>query len=154
MMKFDQKFKYVLPRTGGLGWTDTLMIPKDAPNPAGAHMFIDFMLRPEIAAMLTDESGYTTTVEGALDKSTVENKEAYTFSEDELQKLIWQPNFSEDVILHILHSGKKYQQLNKLKISGRATRLFLILPVILLKSFMAGLYCKALGKRIQWYHKY
>ena len=98
MMKFDPKFKYVLPKTGGLGWTDTFMIPKNAPNPAGAHMFIDFMLRPEIAAMLTDESGYTTTVEGALDKSTVENKEAYTFSEDELQKLIWQPNFSEDVI--------------------------------------------------------
>jgi spermidine/putrescine transport system substrate-binding protein len=98
MMKFDQKFKYVLPKTGGLGWTDTFMIPKDAPNPVGAHMFIDFMLRPEIAAMLTDESGYTTTVEGALDKSTVENKEAYSFTAVQLQKLIWQPNFSEDVI--------------------------------------------------------
>jgi spermidine/putrescine transport system substrate-binding protein len=98
MMQFDPKFKYVLPKTGGLGWTDTFMIPKNAPNPAGAHMFIDFMLRPEIAAMLTDESGYTTTVEGALDKSTVNNKEAFTFSEGQLQKLIWQPNFSEDVI--------------------------------------------------------
>jgi spermidine/putrescine transport system substrate-binding protein len=98
MGKFDQKFKYVLPKTGGLGWTDTFMIPKDAPNPAGAHMFIDFMLRPEIAAMLTDESGYTTTVEGALDKSAVDNKEAYSFTPDQLQKLIWQPNFSEDVI--------------------------------------------------------
>lgn len=98
MMQFDPKFTYVLPKTGGLGWTDTFMIPKNAPNPAGAHMFIDFMLRPEIAAMLTNESGYTTTVEGALDKSTVNNKKAYSFTSDELQKLIWQPNFSEDVI--------------------------------------------------------
>ena len=56
------------------------------------------MLRPEIAAMLTDESGYTTTVEGALDKSTADNKEDYSFTADQLQKLIWQPNFSEDVI--------------------------------------------------------
>ena len=98
MMKFDPKFKYVLPKTGGLGWTDTFMIPKDAPNPAGAHLFIDFMLRPQIAAMLTDESGYTTTVEGALDNSTADNKEVYAFSEGELNKLIWQPNFPEDVI--------------------------------------------------------
>ncbi len=98
MMKFNPKFKYVLPKTGGLGWTDTFMIPKNAPNPAGADMFIDFMLRPEIAAMLTDESGYTTTVEGALDKSTVDNKKDYSFSTDQLQKLIWQPNFPEDVI--------------------------------------------------------
>jgi spermidine/putrescine transport system substrate-binding protein len=98
MGKFDPKFKYILPKTGGLGWTDTFMIPKDAPNPAGAHLFIDFMLRPEIAAMLTDESGYTTTVEGALAKSTVDNKESYTFSEGQLQKLIWQPNFPEEVI--------------------------------------------------------
>jgi spermidine/putrescine transport system substrate-binding protein len=98
MMKFDPKFKYVLPKTGGLGWTDTFMIPKEAPNPAGAHIFIDFMLRPEIAAMLTDESGYTTTVEGALDKSTVDNKGDYSFTANQLQKLIWQPNFSEDVI--------------------------------------------------------
>ena len=98
MMQFNPKFRYILPITGGLGWTDTFMIPKNAPNPAGAHIFIDFMLRPEIAAMLTDESGYTTTVEGALDKSTVNNKETYSFTADELQKLIWQPNFSEDVI--------------------------------------------------------
>lgn len=98
MMSFDPKFKYVLPKTGGLGWTDTFMIPENAPNPSGAHMFIDFMLRSEIAAMLTDESGYTTTVEGALAISTVENKENYSFSEEELQKLVWQPNFPEDVI--------------------------------------------------------
>jgi hypothetical protein len=26
------------------------------------------------------------------------NKKAYSFTSDELQKLIWQPNFSEDVI--------------------------------------------------------
>jgi len=98
MMKFNPKFKYVLPKTGGLGWTDTFMIPKNAPNPAGADMFIDFMLRPEIAAMLTDESGYTTTVEGALDKSTVDNKRITVFPLTNYKKLIWQPNFPEDVI--------------------------------------------------------
>jgi spermidine/putrescine transport system substrate-binding protein len=101
MMQFDKKFVYVLPKTGGLGWTDTFMVPKNARNPEGALMFIDFMLRPEIAAMLTSDSGYTTTVEGALDKASETgsiDKNLYSFSDAELKKLIWQPNFGEDVI--------------------------------------------------------
>ena len=61
-------------------------------------MFINFMLKPEVAGMLTAESGYTTTVNGALDFAGDVNKEIYTFSDDELKKLIWQPNFAEDII--------------------------------------------------------
>lgn len=95
---FNSKFTYVLPSTGGFGWTDTFMIPKSAANSSGANKFIDFMLRPDIAAMLTTESGYTTTVTGALDKATGIDKAAYEFSEEDLAKLVWQPNFSEDVI--------------------------------------------------------
>jgi spermidine/putrescine transport system substrate-binding protein len=98
MMQFDPNFKYVLPETGGLGWTDTFMIPAAADNPAGAHMFIDFMLRPEIAAMLTVESGYATTVQGALENAEGIDAGLYSFTDEELGKLIWQPNFSEDVI--------------------------------------------------------
>ncbi len=98
MMQFDPRFQYVLPKTGGLGWTDTFMIPSSASNPEGAHMFIDFMLRPEVAGILTAESGYTTTVKGALDNLSQEEKDLYSFTDEELDKLIWQPNFSEDVI--------------------------------------------------------
>jgi spermidine/putrescine transport system substrate-binding protein len=98
MVQFNVKFKYVLPKTGGLGWTDTFMIPKSVANPAGANMFIDFMLRPDIAAMLTAESGYTTTVEGTLEMAGGIDESLYTFSQEELEKLIWQPNFSEDII--------------------------------------------------------
>ncbi len=98
MMQFDPKFKYVLPKTGGLGWTDCFMIPKSATNPKGANTFINFMLRPDIAAIIISESGYTTTVEGALEKATGVDKSLYIFSQEELEKLIWQPNFSEDII--------------------------------------------------------
>lgn len=64
----------------------------------GANKFIDFMLRPDIAARLTTESSYATTVSGALDKATGIDKAAYEFSDQDLVKLVWQPNFSEDVI--------------------------------------------------------
>jgi spermidine/putrescine transport system substrate-binding protein len=94
----DDKFVYVLPSTGGFGWTDTFMIPKSSHNPVGAHMFIDFMLRPEVAAMVVTEGGYTTTVKGSIDLAEGIDKGLYTFSEDEIADLVWQINFPEDVI--------------------------------------------------------
>ena len=61
-------------------------------------MFIDFMLRPEIAAMVVTEGGYTTTVKGSIDLAEGINKDLYTFSEEEIADLVWQINFPEDVI--------------------------------------------------------
>jgi spermidine/putrescine transport system substrate-binding protein len=97
LSQFDYKFKFVLPKNGGLGWTDTFMIPKNALNPAGANLFINFMLRPDIAAILTEQSGYTTTVEGALNMTKGIDKNLYKFTNEQLTKLIWPPNLSEEV---------------------------------------------------------
>jgi putrescine transport system substrate-binding protein len=41
---------YSIPKEGALIWLDSFAIPADAPHPEEAHAFIDFMLRPEIAA--------------------------------------------------------------------------------------------------------
>ena len=41
---------YVIPEQGAMVWFDMLAIPADAPNPAAAHAFIDFLLRPSSAA--------------------------------------------------------------------------------------------------------
>ena len=49
---------YVIPKGGAQMWFDNLAIPKDAANVAEAHAFIDFMLRPEVAAKNTDFLGY------------------------------------------------------------------------------------------------
>jgi putrescine transport system substrate-binding protein len=43
-------FRYVVPREGSVAWFDSLAIPVDAPHPEEAHAFIEFMLRPEVAA--------------------------------------------------------------------------------------------------------
>ena len=41
---------YGLPKEGAMLWIDTAAIPKDAPNPDGAHRFLDFMMEPKVAA--------------------------------------------------------------------------------------------------------
>jgi putrescine transport system substrate-binding protein len=41
---------YNIPKEGGISNYDTLAIPADAPHPKNGHLFIDFLLRPEIAA--------------------------------------------------------------------------------------------------------
>lgn len=45
----DGKLRYSVPEEGSLLFIDSLAIPVDAPNPALAHRFIDFMLAPENA---------------------------------------------------------------------------------------------------------
>ena len=68
-----------------------------AVNPAGANLFIDFMLRPDIGAMLTEQSGYTTVVESALDMTKGIDKDLYRFTDVQLKELKWLPNLSQDV---------------------------------------------------------
>lgn len=46
----EADFRYVVPREGSVAWFDSLAIPVDAPHPEAAHAFIEFMLRPDVAA--------------------------------------------------------------------------------------------------------
>lgn len=52
----EQSFEvvYRIPREGTLIWFDTMAIPVDAPHPEAARAFIDYMLKPESIAELTN----------------------------------------------------------------------------------------------------
>ncbi|GJE55802.1 Putrescine-binding periplasmic protein SpuD [Methylobacterium thuringiense] len=56
--KNDVKITYQIPREGAEMWFDTFAIPKDAPHAADAHVFLNYMLRPEVAAANTDFVSY------------------------------------------------------------------------------------------------
>jgi putrescine transport system substrate-binding protein len=59
--------RYVIPREGALMWFDTLAIPADAGHPGNAHAFIDYLLRPDVAAANSNYVYYATANSAALD---------------------------------------------------------------------------------------
>lgn len=53
---------YAIPKEGAVLWFDMLAVPADAPNPDNAHAFIDFLLKPEIMAALSNYVFYANPV--------------------------------------------------------------------------------------------
>ena len=49
---------YAIPKEGANLWFDLLAIPKDAQNVKEAHAFINYLLRPEVIAKVSDYVGY------------------------------------------------------------------------------------------------
>lgn len=52
----------VWPKEGGIYWVDNLSITSNAKNVDAAHKMIDFLLRPDVAAKISEETGYLTGV--------------------------------------------------------------------------------------------
>ena len=56
--KTGQNIQALIPRTGGLLFFDVMVIPADAPRPGNAHKFINYIMRPEVHAGLTNKVFY------------------------------------------------------------------------------------------------
>jgi putrescine transport system substrate-binding protein len=48
----------LVPAGGATLFFDSMAIPADAPHPRNAHLFIDYILRPEVHASLTNKVFY------------------------------------------------------------------------------------------------
>lgn len=60
IMEENEDLRYITPDSGSSLWTDTMVIPKSAPNPDAAYKWINFMLQPEIAATLVERLKFAT----------------------------------------------------------------------------------------------
>ncbi len=58
--------EFVIPREGSLMWIDVMAIPADAPHAENAHKFINFLLRPENMAALTNATFFANPVPKSL----------------------------------------------------------------------------------------
>jgi spermidine/putrescine-binding protein len=59
LIEENKKFHYVLPAEGWHPFVDLLAIPTTAKNVSAAHKFIDYVLRPEVSKLISDEFPYT-----------------------------------------------------------------------------------------------
>jgi putrescine transport system substrate-binding protein len=62
------EIKALLPKEGTAFVIDTMAIPKDAPHPNNAHLFINYMMRPDVVAAITNKTGYANAVPASLEK--------------------------------------------------------------------------------------
>lgn len=59
LLETDKKFQFAIPEEGVHMNVDSLAIPKGAPNKLGAEMFMNYVLKPEVSKLISDEFPYT-----------------------------------------------------------------------------------------------
>lgn len=79
IMDENDKLDYVVPEEGSNKWFDNMVIPRTAKNVDGAHQFINFMLRPDVAAKNAEYVGYSTPNIPALELLPEETSEDTRF---------------------------------------------------------------------------
>ena len=70
--------RYIIPSSGSSLWTDTMVIPKAAPNPAAAYAWLNFLLEPETAAFAVERLRFATPSQAAFALLPAELQESET----------------------------------------------------------------------------
>jgi putrescine transport system substrate-binding protein len=83
-----RNLQFFLPKSGSSIWVDMMAIPKGAPNPENAHIFINFLMRPDIAARLSNYSNLATTnrTSWAMTDDSIRNESGIFLSDEMLAK--------------------------------------------------------------------
>jgi putrescine transport system substrate-binding protein len=83
--KTGVKIEALVPPKASTLFFDSMAIPADAPHVKNAHLFINYMLRPEVAASLTNKVFYANPNKASLPhvkKDVAENKSVFLSAAD------------------------------------------------------------------------
>jgi spermidine/putrescine transport system substrate-binding protein len=85
--------KVIVPRSGALGWLDTFALPARGRNDAGAYAWINFTMRPDIAARITKSVGNWTAAIGTetLVDPALRAQYNASFPEGAFKNIHWYP---------------------------------------------------------------
>lgn len=88
--KTGQKIEALIPKNGGLLFFDVMAIPADAPHPGNAHKWINYILRPDVSASLTNKVFYANpTIESKkFIRPEVASNPTVFLSEENVKKMI------------------------------------------------------------------
>ncbi|MDR1289406.1 MAG: extracellular solute-binding protein [Holosporales bacterium] len=122
-----KNIEYVIPKEAGILWIDCAGVPDGAPHFKNAHRFIDFLLKPEIAARIANHSGVLVNVSEArryFKEEIINNDQIYPTDPEVLSNLIlWQACLDEEGLKFERMAMKEWSKvkmnsLNKRKIEG------------------------------------
>lgn len=84
---------FVAPKSGALGWIDTFVLPRKSKNDDAAYKWINFVMQPEIAAMITANAGNFTASKGADEFADDKLKAQFqgSFPPEDLDNIKWYP---------------------------------------------------------------
>lgn len=90
---------FVAPKSGALGWIDTFAIPAKAKNVEGAYQWINFMLRPENAAVFSNTEKYATASKDAVQYLDAEVSDNITrsFTAADIDNIKWYPPVGAEI---------------------------------------------------------
>lgn len=74
------EIEYVIPKEGTVIWFDLMAIPADAPHPENAHAFLNYIMRPEVTAAITNYVWYANANDASrelVDQEILENPAIY-----------------------------------------------------------------------------
>ncbi len=97
--KSGQDIQALIPKSGATLFFDSMAIPADAPHPQNAHLFINYILRPEVHASLTNKVFYANPNKASLKfvkKDVAENKSVFP-SADELAGMTAPDSVPQDI---------------------------------------------------------
>ena len=85
--------QFIAPTSGAMGWIDTFALPAKGKNDAAAYAWINFNMRPEIAAKVAGSAGNFTASKGAdqLMNARLKAQFAASFPEAALKNIHWYP---------------------------------------------------------------
>jgi len=102
---------YVIPDEGSLLWFDMLAIPRDAPNAANAHLFINYLMAPQVIANISNFIGFANANSAAsplLEASIVADPIVYP-PRDQQQRLFVQAEDSPEQSRAITRLWQKFK---------------------------------------------
>lgn len=83
--KTGQRIEALIPRNGGILTFESMAIPADAPHPHNAHLWMNYILRPEVHAAITNKVLYANANKESLKfvkPQLVQNKTVFLDAED------------------------------------------------------------------------
>jgi spermidine/putrescine-binding protein len=98
----NSTIQYVIPSFGSLKFLDSMVIPAGAPHKDVAHEWINFILRPDVSAAITDEVQYGNPNTAAFDliSEDIRTSPAIFPASDSLTKLQYIEDVGDDVAMY------------------------------------------------------